>query len=155
MKTDDKERLARKAAGARWMACSGVLLALLAVSGAFAQQGPQFGGPPFSQGQMQDPMSPTFPGDNGNLEMQTKRLEALNALRQKSLVSDTNKLVKIAAQLNAEINGAHPHSLTPEQYRMVAEIEKLAHSIREKMVTPVNGIPQMAPPAPIMPPGIP
>lgn len=101
----------------------------------------------------QDPISP-LAGDDGDPVMQEKRLNALNAERQKSLVSDTNKLVKLVAELNAEINGPHPASLTDEQVKKLAEIEKLAHSIREKMSSPVNGIPQMNAPAVIIPPGM-
>ena len=44
-----------------------------------------------------------------------KRLRALNAERQKSMVSDTNKLLKLASELNAEINRENPDSLTPAQ----------------------------------------
>jgi hypothetical protein len=68
-----------------------------------------------------------------------KRLRALNTARQKSIVSDTNKLLKLAGELDAEIGHANGDSLTPEQLRKVAEIEKLAHSVKEKMSTPVTG----------------
>lgn len=76
---------------------------------------------------------------------QEKRLRALNALRQKSLVEDTNKLLKLAAELNAEVSSAHPDSLTAEQIHKLAEIEKLAHSVKEKMSTSVRE-PQGFPP---------
>src|ERR1039458_9950239 len=72
---------------------------------------------------------------------EAKRLRALNALRQKSLVEDTNKLLKLAAELNAEVASEHPDELTPEQLRKLAEIEKLARGVREKMSAPVWGAP--------------
>ena len=72
---------------------------------------------------------------------EAKRLRALNALRQKSLVEDTNKLLKLAAELNAEVASEHPAELTPEQLRKLAEIEKLARGVREKMSAPVWGVP--------------
>jgi hypothetical protein len=77
---------------------------------------------------------------------EAKRLRALNALRQKSLVEDTNKLLKLAAELNAEVSSEHPDELTPEQLHKLAEIEKLAHSVKDKMSTPVWGIPVFPPP---------
>lgn len=112
----------------------------------------------FPERQMQDPMTPT-PTDPATAEMQVKRIRALNADRQKLLISDTVKLVKLTADLNAQINSTHPQSLTDDQLRMVAEIEKLAHDIREKMSSPVNvaplGGPSLAPPPMMMPPGMP
>jgi hypothetical protein len=114
------------------------------------------------QNQMQSPMGndplderqppPMGPNDPMALE---KRLKALNAERQKAMISDTNKLVKLAAQLNAEINGKHPGELTPDQLHQVAEIEKLAHSIKEKMCTSVRPAPMMQQPPLMTPPGMP
>jgi hypothetical protein len=62
-----------------------------------------------------------------------KRLKMLNAAQHQSMVADTDRLVKLVADLNAQINRSHASSLTPEQLRTVAEIEKLAHSVRDKM----------------------
>lgn len=60
----------------------------------------------------------------------------LNIERQKEMVSDTNKLLKLARELNTEISSSNSDSLTPAQLRKVAEIEKLAHSVKEKMKGP-------------------
>jgi hypothetical protein len=68
-------------------------------------------------------------------------LRALNADRQKSLVSDTNKLLRLVNELNAEIARANTDHLTPDQLRRVSEIEKLAHNVKEKMSTSVRGTP--------------
>jgi hypothetical protein len=68
-------------------------------------------------------------------------LQALNADRQKSLVSDTLKLLKLANELNAEVNGGNPDTLTANQLRKLEQIEKLAHSVKEKMSTSVRGVP--------------
>lgn len=70
-----------------------------------------------------------------------KRLRALNAERQKELVADTNKLLKLASELDAEVARSDSANLTPAQLHKVAEIEKLAHSVREKMATSVRSIP--------------
>ena len=68
-----------------------------------------------------------------------QQLKVLNAQRQKELVTDTYKLLKLAQDLNAEISKAKSDSLTPDQLRRIADIEKLAHSVKEKMSTSVRG----------------
>jgi hypothetical protein len=64
---------------------------------------------------------------------QQKRLSALNAARQKSILDDTAKLVKLAAELKAETDSASPEDTLPQQMRQWAQIEKLAHGIKDKM----------------------
>jgi hypothetical protein len=73
-------------------------------------------------------------------------LRALNADRQKSMVSDTNKLLRLANELNAEIARTNPNVLTEAQLRKLAEIEKLARSVKDKMSTSVRGTPAFQPP---------
>lgn len=62
-----------------------------------------------------------------------KRMKMLNAAQHQSMVADTDRLVKLVADLNAQINSSKASTLTVEQLRMVAEIEKLAHNVRDKM----------------------
>ncbi len=149
MKMRENRERELKHTPARWLVHAGMALALLLALMAaprVSAQNSSYSHPTFQQpiGQPGLAASPAT-GDDSNPQMQAKRFELLNANRQKSMVSDTDKLVKLAAKLNAEINGAHPVRLTEEQLRMVAEIEKLAHSVREKMSTPVRGTPGMAP----------
>jgi hypothetical protein len=71
------------------------------------------------------------------------RLRALNAQRQKRVVSDANKLLKLTTEFNLEITQATSDSLTPAQLRKLAVIEKLARDLRENMsaaVQPSTGI---------------
>jgi hypothetical protein len=68
-----------------------------------------------------------------------ERLRIINRERQKSLVSDTNKLLKLANELDMEIKNANPDSLTPSELRKLAEIEKLAHNVKDKMSYSVRG----------------
>lgn len=84
-------------------------------------------------------MSDTDPID------EERRLRALNAERQKSLVSDTNKLLKLARDLDNEVNRTNPDSLTLAELSKVAEIEKLAHRVKEKMSTSVRGTTDIQP----------
>lgn len=65
--------------------------------------------------------------------MLERRMKLLNSERHKSLMSDTDKLFKLATELNNEIAHSNSGELTPEQLRKVAEIEKLAHGVRDKM----------------------
>jgi hypothetical protein len=92
-------------------------------------------------------------GDIGNDDplFAEKRLRALNQERQKNMVSDAAKLLKLATELNTEMGSADPPSSTPEQIRKLAEIEKLARSVKEKMSTSVGGEPTFRePPAPMI-----
>jgi hypothetical protein len=105
----------------------------------------QNGSAPVSMSGMQQPFSQITSGDDnigpGDPVWQEKQLRTLNAARQKELVADTNKLLKLAKELDAEVGSANPDSLTADQLRRIAEIEKLAHSVKEKMSTSVRGMP--------------
>jgi hypothetical protein len=127
------------------------MLALLLAAPAAAQSG----APPIPKsGIQQQPFSQLPIGDDnvapGDPLWHEKQLRLLNADRQKQLVADTNKLLKLAHDLDAEIGGTNPDSLTPDQLRKIAEIEKLAHSVKEKMSTSVSGAPQFRPEPPPM-----
>jgi hypothetical protein len=84
-------------------------------------------------------------GFGGNLESDPvfleKRLRAMNIDRHKSLVSDTDKLVKLARQLDAEIASNPSDQLTSAQLHKVTEIEKLAHNVKTKMAQSFDGGP--------------
>ena len=68
-------------------------------------------------------------------------MRQINAAQHKAMVSDADRLLKLVTELNAEIGRSIPEALTPEQRRKVAEIEKLAHSVKEKMRTAPVGMP--------------
>lgn len=118
---------------------------LLAVPGG-AQIGPQQ-----RQSAPGDPLSDSSGQfDSGDPIAEERRMQALNADRQKSMVADTNKLLKVAGDLDAEIGRTNPEVLSANQLRKIAEIEKLARSIKEKMSTSVRGVPALRqPPIPM------
>ncbi len=132
-----------------------LFIALLSALPSVAQSG-QNGPPPTPKSGLQHPFGqiPSAADDNiapGDPLWGEKQLRMLNADRQKQLVADTNKLLKLAQQLNAEIGSTNPDSLTPDQLRRIAEIEKLAHSVKDKMSTSVRGAPPFHPePPPLM-----
>lgn len=63
----------------------------------------------------------------------------LNAERQKSMVKDADKLLKLARELDEEVNRPTNASYDQAEYSKVAEIEKLAHKVKDKMSTSVQG----------------
>jgi hypothetical protein len=76
-----------------------------------------------------------------------KRLKMLNAAQHQSMVADTDRLLKLVADLNSQINKSNSNELTPEQLRMVAEIEKLAHSVKDKMRMSVRSAAEISGPS--------
>jgi hypothetical protein len=75
-----------------------------------------------------------------------KRIKQLNAERQKEMVSDTQKLLQLARELNAEVSDANSAGMTDAQLRKVAEIAKLARSVKEKMTFSAGGYPSLKSP---------
>jgi hypothetical protein len=90
----------------------------------------------------------TLPGDDDNYDpvMAERRLRALNIERQKQMVSDATKLLKLAQELNSEVASANAGGFTPDQLRKIGEIEKLARSVRERMSSAVGETPAVLPP---------
>ncbi|WP_157439641.1 hypothetical protein [Terracidiphilus gabretensis] len=85
------------------------------------------------------------PMDNEDMTQEMRRMHLLNAARQKSMVSDAERLLALARELNAGV-GAGGNALSAGQrMRMAADIEKLAHNVREKM-SYVPGTPSAPPP---------
>lgn len=87
---------------------------------------------------MDDLFNPSGSPDSSQFE---KRLSLMNAQRQKDLVADTNKLLALVKELNEEVASSNSGELSPDQLRKVAEIEKLAHSVRDKMSESVRNAP--------------
>jgi hypothetical protein len=90
-----------------------------------------------------------FDGFGGNDPLlMARQMRALNADRQKSLVSDTEKLLKLAQELNSEIETGNPNMLTQVQLRKIADIERLARNVKQKMSISFVGGPQFQEPVP-------
>ena len=107
----------------------------------WAQYSPSGSGP-LIQNLPNSRQSPSGSMENDPI-FEAKRIRAMNVDRHKSLVSDTDKLVKLARQLDAEIASNPPDQLTPDQLRKVAEIEKLARSVKTKMAQSFDGGPRV------------
>jgi hypothetical protein len=57
----------------------------------------------------------------------------LRIQRQKHLMSDSDKLVKLAADLKQQIDSTPAGMLSADSAKKAAEIEKLAHSLRQQL----------------------
>jgi hypothetical protein len=65
--------------------------------------------------------------------MEAKRIQTLNVIRQKSMVSDADKLLQLARELNDDAIAGGTTMSAPVRMRKAAEIEKLARNVRDKM----------------------
>jgi hypothetical protein len=59
--------------------------------------------------------------------------EVRNGERQKKLVADTEKLLALANELKLDVDKSNKNMLSLDVIRKADEIEKLAHSVKEKM----------------------
>jgi hypothetical protein len=97
-----------------------------------------------AQGLPQRTGPPMLPGDRGNAgeNDQAEREIARNAAkkanedREKSLKSDTDKLVKLTAELKEYVDKSNENVLSMDVIKKAEEIEKLARSVKEKMKGP-------------------
>ena len=97
-----------------------------------------------------------YPDNNGQFGQNSnatdkKRIQLLNAQRQKALVSDTDKLLRLAKELNEEMAGSESTKMTGEQLHKLEEIGKLAKSVKEKMSFSVGGYPSFSRPLTMQP----
>jgi hypothetical protein len=96
------------------------------------------------QGLPQRPGPPMNPGDRGNngdhdpAQQQIARdmAKRANEDRQKLIKNDTDKLVKLAAELKEYVDKSNENVLSMDVVKKAEEIEKLAHSVKEKMKGP-------------------
>jgi hypothetical protein len=68
-------------------------------------------------------------------DQQSKKdsFEAANARRKKEISAESAKLLKLATELKAEVDKTDKDTLSINVIRKADEIEKLAHSVKEKM----------------------
>ena len=71
--------------------------------------------------------------DINDQQKKKDNFEAANAERKKEIASDTTKLLKLATELKAEVDKTNKDTLNLKVVRKADEIEKLAHSVKEKM----------------------
>jgi hypothetical protein len=62
-----------------------------------------------------------------------KQAELRNVDRQKRLVADTDKLLALATDLKQQVDKSTKDTLSVDVIKKADEIEKLAHSVKERM----------------------
>jgi nitric oxide reductase activation protein len=92
-----------------------------------SRQGQQMPGMPLPG--RSNPAEPD-PTDPHRAEQQEK---LRNNDRQKRLVADTDKLLALATDLKAQVDKSTKDTLSVDVIKKAEEIEKLAHSVKERM----------------------
>lgn len=90
-------------------------------------QNPKF--PPMPEPQTQ----PTSPEDQAKAKMERDMEKKANQERQAALKRDTEKLLKLATELKDYVDKTNENVLSFDVVKKAEEIEKLAHSVKEKM----------------------
>jgi hypothetical protein len=65
--------------------------------------------------------------------MEALRLKALNDARHKKMLDETAKLLQLSTELKADVEKAGKDELSVEVVKKAADIEKLAHDVKEQM----------------------
>jgi len=71
--------------------------------------------------------------DKQEVTQEMRRTRLLNSARQKAIVSDADKLLALARQLNAGVTAEGVPLNAAQRMKIAADIEKLAHSVKERM----------------------
>jgi len=85
----------------------------------------------------QDGMGRSSSADPLSREIREKQIRELRQQRYSQVVANTEELLRLATELNAEVSASKSSTLTSAQLRKLARIEKLAHSVKETMARPV------------------
>jgi hypothetical protein len=82
-------------------------------------------------GMSQEPRKPE--DDPLRAQQEQKLAKIRNEDRQKKLVSDTDELLTLTADLKRQIDKTTPGTLSIDLIKKAGEIEKLAHSVKERL----------------------
>lgn len=103
---------------------SGVLCRAQMAQPLQSQQPPVPGQPGVEVPPMAPPLSP---------QVQEQQARLRNNDRQKRLVEDTDKLLVLATELKQDVDKTNKDVLSVDVIKKADEIEKLAHSVKERM----------------------
>ena len=73
------------------------------------------------------------PADEPRLRMEREMAKRANLERQADLKRDTEKLLKLANELKESVDKTNEGTLSVDVVKKAEEIEKLAHSVKDKM----------------------
>jgi len=71
--------------------------------------------------------------EEGQAKMEREMAKKVNHDRQVALKRDTDKLLKLATELKQDVDKSSENTLSVDVVKKAEEIEKLAHSVKEKM----------------------
>ncbi|WP_183816181.1 hypothetical protein [Tunturibacter empetritectus] len=113
------------------VATIGVVVMMMGVSGGVSGGEPkQFTPPQRFPGQAHQPSDLDPTTDPHRLEQQE---QVRSTERQKRLVADTDKLLALATDLKQQVDKTNKNILSVDVIKKADEIEKLAHSVKERM----------------------
>jgi hypothetical protein len=92
--------------------------------------------------------APFDPASDWDPLLAARQLKAMNAERQKTMVTDTERLLRLAQEINSDIGAGDRNAFTLVEVRKIADIEKLAHDVKQKMSTSLVGGPSPRNPFP-------
>ena len=112
----------------KWLACVSLILAVCLVQlPAYAQNSRI---PPPSQ--LPENQSPSQE-DEARSKLEKEMAKKANQERQAALKKDTDKLLKLATELKEYVDKTNENMLSMDVVKKADEIEKLAHSVKDKM----------------------
>ena len=71
--------------------------------------------------------------DGMSAKVEQQQARSRNSDRQKRLVEDTNRLLSLATDLKSEVDKTDRNMLSVDVIKKADEIERLAHSVKERM----------------------
>jgi hypothetical protein len=85
-------------------------------------------------------------------EIKERQMRELRKQRYAQMVANTEELLRLTTELNAEVSASKSTRLTGDQLRTLARIEKLARNVKDGMVSPVpSETPQLSTPVITLP----
>jgi hypothetical protein len=82
---------------------------------------------------MPTPQGPASPEDEARSKLERNMAKKANQERQAALKRDTEKLLKLATELKEYVDKTNESVLSVDVVKKAEEIEKLAHSVKDKM----------------------
>jgi hypothetical protein len=84
--------------------------------------------------QLPNPAAPNSPSDDpGRERLEREMAKKANQERQAQLKRDSDRLFRLATELKESVDKSNQNTLSVEVIKKAEEIEKLAHSVKEKM----------------------
>jgi len=109
------------------------LLVSVAISGKSSAQGVGMSPPQIPSLPSPQQQQPPSPEDEARRKMEKDMAKKANQERQAALKRDSEKLLKLSTELKEYVDKSNENMLSVDVIKKAEEIEKLAHSVKEKM----------------------